>query len=304
MKRVVVLFAALALLPAGGAQAAHAPNDPYYSKQWGLKRIDAAAAWHRSEGKDVIVAVLDTGVSPHEDLPTRMTGWDAINNRSGANDVDIHGTHVAGIIAAARNNGRGIAGVAPKAKVLPVRVCEPNHCPAAWAGLIWAADHGAQVINMSLGPEMMAGAVLGAADPFEVYAAARGAVVVASAGNEGEPVCGHPGLTTICVGALDKVGGLAGFSNYGAAIDVVAPGVDIVSTIPWGYGSLSGTSMAAPFVSGVAALLIEMGATNVQAASIIMATAEDRGLPGYDHTYGWGVVDAKAAVDLCAQICP
>jgi subtilisin family serine protease len=133
-----------------------------------------------------------------------------------------------------------------------------------------------------------------------------GALVIASAGNSSTPICGFPAANpaVLCVGASDGLDGIADFSNYGVRLDVVAPGVGLWTTERAGlYTSFNGTSAAAPVVSGVAALLMSMGATNIQAAQIIRLTAKDLGLPGYDITYGFGRVDAKAAVDLCAQIC-
>jgi subtilisin family serine protease len=146
------------------------------------------------------------------------------------------------------------------------------------------------------------------------YATAMGSLVVVSAGNEATPVCSDPAINpaALCVGASDQMDRVAGFSNYGVRVDVVAPGVGIWSTcklpgVPTDSSHYfcpeDGTSASAPVVSGIAALLMSMGASNVLAATIIRATAKDLGNPGYDTTYGWGRVDAAAAVAMCQQIC-
>ena len=212
--------------------------------------------------------------------------------------------------AAVTNNRKGIAGAAPKAKIMPVRAfgAISGADPADVAdGVMWAADNGADVINLSLGAAIPV-------DPFVtdlqevslLYATAQGALVVAAAGNANQPFCSTPAFNpaVLCVGASDELDRLADFSNYFLRLDVVAPGTSILSTERFGYYSASqGTSVAAPFVAGVGALLMSMGASNFQAAQIIRSSAKDLGLPGYDNTYGFGRLDAKAAVELCKQVC-
>jgi thermitase len=327
-RRFQILGVALALTaavsavwPAGAAGAAATilkPNDPFYSRQWYLKRIGAPAAWKTTQGKGVTVAVVDTGVDfRHPDLKGHLLkGYDPIGKDNDPTDTQGHGTSVSGIIAAVTNNKVGVAGVAPKSKILPFRSCSVVGERACYDtegadAIMRAADAGAQVINLSLG-----GLVPALMDVAVAYATARSALVVVSAGNEALPFCESPGNnpTVLCVGASDKLDGLAKFeakpgespggSNYGVRLDVVAPGKNLWTTGRAGqYTDFSGTSGAAPVVSGIGALLISMGATNIQAAQIIRLTAKDLGLPGYDLTYGFGRVDAKAAVDLCAQIC-
>jgi subtilisin family serine protease len=232
-------------------------------------------------------------------------------------DTDGHGTLVAGVIAAAANNKTGVVGVAPKAKIMSLRAfpkfdteAGANQTDVAEA-IDWAVEHGANVINLSLG------ALVGG--PEQVLAVTRavasGVLVVAAAGNESTPLCGFPAAhpLAICVGATDKLDRPASFTNYGLRLDVVAPGSSIWST---GYSAkggptdqfrkyqaVPGTSFASPFVAGVGALLMSMGASNLQAALILRTSAKDLGLPGYDLTYGFGRLDAKAAVEMCAQIC-
>jgi thermitase len=304
---VAVALVATALVPAAGASGY--PNDPYFKGQWGLQRINSVASWKVATGKGVTVAVLDTGVNAVADLTGKVLpgGHDYVQGFGSPYDREGHGTYVAGIIAADTNNGIGVAGEAPDAKILPVRVLgnngegtSANFGPA----IQYAADHGAQVINASLGT---AGSPIdGTTDPVSVlYALAKGAVVVISAGNDAHQFCDAPAFDpgAICVGASDEFDRLAGFSNYGARLDVVAPGTDILSTSRFGYMSASGTSAAAPFVAGLAAQLMSMGANNILAGLIIRDTAKDLGLPGYDITYGFGRIDALAAVNLCKQIC-
>ena len=139
-----------------------------------------------------------------------------------------------------------------------------------------------------------------------IYAAAQGALVVAAAGNDATPFCGTPAFNpaVLCVGASDELDRLADFSNYFLRLDVVAPGTSIITTDKFGlYSATQGTSVASPYVAGVGALLMSMGATNFQAAQIIRSSAKDLGLPGYDNTYGFGRLDAKEAVELCKQVC-
>jgi subtilisin family serine protease len=186
-------------------------------------------------------------------------------------------------------------------------------------GIMWAADHGANVINISLGGYLTAIGDVGVPfisdwDVAVLYATARGALVVASAGNgvqnkvgyPGSPACASPAFdpAALCVGATDEYDMPAGFTNYGVRIDVMAPGVGIWTTSKFGFATPEqGTSLSSPMVAGVAALLMSMGATNVVAANILRATAKDLGNPGYDLTYGFGRVDAAAAVALCKQVC-
>ena len=213
-----------------------------------------------------------------------------------------HGTHVAGIAAAATNNGVGIAGIAPQARIMPVKVLDQYG--NGWysdiaAGIIYAADNGAQVINLSLGGKEDSQILRDAVD----YARNRGALVVAATGNDGGAVL-YPAAYAPCWRWPRPIGSdqVAYFSNRGSQVDVAAPGVDIYSTWPWvtGYFTKSGTSMAAPHVSGVAALIrSERPDLAVdQIAQIITSTAHDVADPGWDAATGWGRIDAYAAVKL------
>jgi subtilisin family serine protease len=213
-------------------------------------------------------------------------------------DVQGHGTHVAGIVAANADNGYGVVGIAPSAKVLAVRVLDAegsgNYSQVA-NGIVYAADQGADVINLSLGgpagAEVLRSAVL--------YAASRGAVVTCATGNDGADTIGYPARYDGCVavGATDRYDKRAGFSNRGSGIDITAPGAQVLSTtIGSGHEAWDGTSMATPYVSGVAALLVSQGLRRRAVIDTLRATARDLGASGADTTFGAGRVDAGAAV--------
>lgn len=318
-----LVFSIVAVAWPSPALAAVKVNDPMFNRQWGLRRIGAPDAWQTTQGAGATIAVVDTGVyGRHEDLAANFLPkkqYDAINDDSDATDLGAtgHGTYVSGVAAAVGNNRKGISGVAPKAKLMAIRASSAlaGYRGADVAdGVMWAADHGANVINLSLGNPMLPVDVF-LDDLLElavIYATVQGALVVVAAGNEALPYCTSPSFNpaVLCVGASDQFDQLAGFgrpgagSNYGVRLDLLAPGKSILSTDRFGfYTANQGTSAAAPFVAGVGALLMSMGASNLLAAQIIRGTAKDLGLPGYDITYGFGRLDAKAAVDLCKQIC-
>jgi len=280
-------------------------GDNRYPEQWGLPAIHAPAAWDISLGASaILVAVLDTGVdASHPDLIGRVDtalGRDFVNDDNDATDDNGHGTHVAGIIAATEGNG-GTVGVAPGCRVLPVKVMAADGTGDSYdiaAGIEYAADAGARVINLSLaGPsdQLMSDAVS--------YARSKGCVVVAAAGNEGSPDgADYPARYegVVGVGAVDRTGArwvyTRGGSNYGSGVDIAAPGVDILSTVPGGgYASVSGTSMASPFVAGVAALVWSVNATwsATQVEERVLSTAE--ALPA-SQQLGAGIVRADGAV--------
>jgi len=273
------------------------PNDPYFVDEWGLPAIGLPQAWSVSRGQGVIVAVLDTGVDvTHEDLAGQtVPGWDFIDGDGLPADTNGHGTAVAGIIAAATGNGIGMASVAPGARIMPVRVLDGagnGVDPVIAQGITWAVDHGARVINLSLGGEGWTDVLQVAIDD----AIARGAVVVAAAGNSGagSPV-EYPAAygPVLAVGALDVTGSRASFSNTGDALDIMAPGESILSTRPGTYGRGTGTSFAVPFASAAVALVIAAGGQ----ATRLTETARDLGEPGFDTYTGYGAVDLTAALD-------
>ncbi|MET8837533.1 S8 family serine peptidase [Micromonospora sp. NPDC004540] len=333
-----------ALVAAAAAPAQAAVNDPLYDKQWGLRQIHAEQAWATSTGAGVVIAVVDTGVDlGHPDLAAKLvpgatfvdcgTGSCGNGDWRGPNGVpdagDEHGTHVAGIAAAVTGNGVGVAGVARDAKVMPIKVLEAGSGSFAdiAAGIRYAADHGAKVVNLSLGaqPGTQALTLTGLESDVTAaitYAQAKGVAVIAAAGNETAPLCDTPAWEAgaLCVTATDRNEVKAWYSNLGVKADlkaVAAPGGaglvtcddDVWSTVPVGAGSatcghgdydaFAGTSMATPYVSGVAALLVAQGRSVANVYSVLMSTARTPivGLRGvYTPLYGWGVVDAQAAV--------
>ncbi len=289
-----------------GTMSTAGENDPMRPQQWALDQTSFENAWSATRGAGVTVAVIDTGVdAAHEDLGSVvLPGIDYIDaSRDGRYDPDGHGTHVAGIIAAQVNNGRGIVGAAPGVRILPVRVLDANGSGVSSnvaAGIIWATDHGARVINMSLG----GGPSPGMQIAIE-YALSKGTVVLAAAGNNGStdnaPVYPAAYPQAIAVAAFDENLNRAPFSNTGSYVDVSAPGNNILST--WStssnsYAVASGTSMATPYASAEAALIASehrsLSAASV--TSILEATARDAGARGNDPLYGHGLINPAAAV--------
>ncbi|MGK5678063.1 S8 family peptidase [Actinoplanes sp. URMC 104] len=287
-----------------------AGTDAYRSQQWDFSKISVSAAWPKSTGAGVVVAVLDTGVdAKHPDLAANLvSGYDAVADTAGvATDGNGHGTHVAGTIAAATGNGVGVSGIAPDTKIMPVRVLGADgsgYMSDTAEGIIWAADHGANVINMSLGSGSKVTAVSNAIS----YARSKGVVVVAAAGNEraqGSPTS-YPAADAgvIGVAATDSSDKVAGYSNAGSYVDVAAPGSGILSTYPTalggktGYATMSGTSMASPHVAAVAALLkaYNRNLTPDQVESALESSAVDLGTAGRDNDFGYGRIDAVAAL--------
>ena len=260
-------------------------DDPSYLQQWGLANAGFPAAWANGEdGTGETIAVIDTGVdATHEDLAGKVlqgfdfTVVDQTVSNYGRIDFNGHGTHVAGIAAATDNTLGGVGG-APGASILPVRVLSASG--SGWtsdvvSGIYWAADHGANVISMSLG-----GSSCGSAEHAAVaYAKAHGVVVVAAAGNNGTNVPIYPAGfddSVIAVGATTQANAKASFSNWGTPyVDIGAPGSEILSTYHGGYANLSGTSMATPFVAAAAALVLEQcpGLTPSQVQTRLMSSA-------------------------------
>ena len=239
------------------------PNDPDYKRQWALPHIQAERAWDEMGAlQPITVAVIDTGVCMrHEDLVGRVldNGYDFVDNDDDPEDVFGHGCSVAGIIAANIDNGLGIAGFAPNAAILPIRVLGPNGSGSmadVAAGIVYAADHGADIINLSLGSFVGSQVEKDAVD----YAVGKGVTVIASAGNSGGALPGYPARyeNVVAVGAVDPDGSRSSFSNKGG--DIWAPGRDVHTIyLNNGYKALNGTSFSAPYVSAMAAVLEGMG---------------------------------------------
>lgn len=352
MTRWTTPFAAAACavgLVATAGSAGAATDDPLRDKLYGLDQVHAEQAWADNRGEGVVVAVVDTGVDlGHPDLAGRLvpgadfvcgeqTGSCGDGNWKGQDGVgqesDVHGTHVSGTIAANADNGIGVAGVAPEAKVMPIKVLEDgsgtNEDIAE--GIRYAADHGADVINLSLGglPGTQIFSILGLDTTMKdaiQYARDKGTLTVAAAGNTSTLLCNDPAFSSdsICVGATDKNEMKSYFSELPVKLSgkgVAAPGgsgrllggdcsEDIISTVPRGtgtdecgegkdYAAFAGTSMATPHVAGLAALLYGQGRSMEEVEQAILTTARNPilGTRGtYSLLYGRGIVDAQAAV--------
>ena len=291
------------------------PDDQLYQQfQWDMRRIQVEQAWDLTTGDpNLIVAVLDTGVDEsHPDLAGKLVaGYDFLNDDPDPEDDSGHGTHNAGVIAAKSNNGEGIVGVAWGVRIMPIKVLNSNGVgpdSVIARGLIYAADHGARVINMSFGNPMASQLLAQAVR----YAYDKGAVLVAAAGNTAnqDNAAIYPAAydQVLAVAATDEEDEVPDFSQHHPYIGISAPGVGIVSTFWRGanygdYVSASGTSAAAPHVSGVAALVrsINPSLTNTQVKRILQETADDLGVPGRDEYYGTGRVNAYRAV-LAAKL--
>ena len=335
---VVLGICSLASAAPGQTQrdAAQAPNDPLFRHQWNLRAIQIPAAWAVSRGQGATVAVLDTGVAyttrgPYRRAPDLararfVAGWDFVDGDPYPNDVAprdgrrSHGTQMAAIIAQTADNAIGGAGVAPAAAIMPIRVLRPDLSGTVTAvarGLRFAADHGADIVNLSFEGLSQARAVTEAV----AYATAKGVTVVAASGNGGRPAVSWPAADpkVIAVGAVARDLTRAPYSNYGAALDLVAP-VGAGALGDSGYGPADGvvaqtlkgrastfcfcftasTSAAAAEVSGVAALLVGSGRARGPAAvrATLLRSARDLGPKGHDREHGAGLVQAARAVGI------
>lgn len=279
------------------------PDDPWYIDQWHLKKINAPTAWSTTSGNaNVIVAVLDSGVDgTHPDLAPKMVpGWNVYSKNSTTNDTGGHGTTVAGTVAAASNNGIGVASVAWGCKIMPVRIIDSSGYTSTSLvadGLTWAADHGARVANISFSPIVDSSTVTSAAKYFQ----SKGGVVTSSAGNLGNFVSTPENPYILTVGATDTNDVLASFSSSGNAVDLSAPGVLIRTTsLGGGYQSVAGTSFSAPIVAGVAALVMSANPSLSPAKiqDVLKQSADDLGAAGWDPSYGSGRVNAARALVL------
>ncbi len=332
------------------AHAFWVPNDPLYPYQWNFYNdkyggINMESAWEVSTGdRSVVVAVIDTGVAYEDYIDTAargrnrtvtyeqapdlaetnfVAGYDFVNDDPHPNDDEGHGTHVTGTIAQSTNNNIGVAGIAFNTSIMPVKVLDSRGAGTYTDiadGIYFAANNGADVINMSLGGSSASTTM----EDALAYAYNKGVTIVAAAGNDGSDVISYPAAYNayvIAVGATRYDETLAYYSNYGPGLDLVAPGGDTNvdqngdgfgdgilqqtfgnSPTDWGYYYYQGTSMATPHVAGVAALVIASGVTgpdNVR--QVLQSTAKDLGAPGRDNTYGWGRVDAAAALGYTAE---
>lgn len=322
-------------------------NDPLRKFQYSLDVMRVPEAWKITRGdRKVVVAVIDSGVdADHKDLKANLSsvGYDAYNSRKGTKYASTntlsrfggpfasfgHGTHVAGIIGAVGNNKRGIIGVAPESTIMPIKIFpsvidsvrrKPNErgsdqtailASAVAEGIVYAAEHGASIINMSLGFPYESQSLALAVN----YALQKGVTVLVAAGNErmeGSPVntlANLPGV--IGVGATDEEDKVTFFSNKGKYVSVSAPGWRVLSTMPSVFNGLisepyqymDGTSMACPNAAGVAALVksVNPGLTPAQVKEILEKSADDKGPKGYDESYGHGRINAARAVAMAAS---
>ncbi|MDY0091246.1 MAG: S8 family serine peptidase [Candidatus Vecturithrix sp.] len=308
------------------------PNDPMYAKQWNMNMLLMEEAWKIADGKGAVVAVIDTGVAfedykdkngvyhrvPDLAQTTFVRGYDFIDDDEHANDDHGHGTHVAGTIAQSTNNKIGVTGIAYKASIMPLKVLNRqgygNIADIAEA-IVYAADHGAHVINMSLGgpgeSQLMREAV--------EYAYKKGVTVVCAAGNESRNRASYPAAYPYALGvsSVGPDGELAPYSNYGKGIDIAAPGGNTRTNIEHGilqntigrsdptkdsYEYFQGTSMASPHVAGVAALLVSLGVKDpAKIEKILFSTATQK---KESSKYGAGIINAAVAVQAAGNLSP
>jgi len=293
----------------GGIAAKPTPTQPSEVLPWGVNRIDADLVWGTTTGDPIKVAIVDTGIDvKHPDLIDNLKGGvSAVGYTSSYNDDNGHGTHVAGI-AAAIDNEIGVIGVGPKIDLYAVKVLNrrgSGYLSDVIEGLDWAISNGMQVVNMSLGT---ASNVLLFQEAVQRVNAA-GIVQVAAAGNNyGAVIYPAAYSEVIAVSATDSSDAIASWSSRGPEIDLAAPGVSIYSTYKGQtYKTLSGTSMAAPHVAGTAALVLNSAISNydldgdgiwdpIEVQNKLQDRATDLGTTGFDNLYGWGLVNAAAAV--------
>ncbi|MES2948774.1 MAG: S8 family serine peptidase [Pseudomonadota bacterium] len=286
----------------GRVKSTLVPNDSYLGSEWHLTKIKAASAWDTTQGTGITIAILDTGVDPtHPDLVGNLVpGYNFYDNNTNTSDVCGHGTKVAGTAAASTGNGIGVAGVAGQAKIMPIRIAEAtNGCYGSYSaiasGLIYAADHGARVANVSYGGLARSATVQSAAQ----YLKNKGGLTFVSAGNNGIDESIIPTTTLIAVSATDGNDAKASWSSYGSFVALSAPGVGIWTTKNGGsYDAPSGTSFASPTAAGVAALMMAArpALDSTQLESLMYTSAVDLGVAGRDPYYGYGRVDATAGV--------
>jgi thermitase len=293
-------------------RALEVPNDLYFANQWGMAKVQATEAWNISHGSpSAKIAILDTGIDKdHEDLVAKTVS--RVNFTGTVSDDDLygHGTHVAGIAAAATNNVLGVAGLGYEASLMSVKVLDDSGSGYySWVanGINWAADNGAKVINLSLGGSSGSTTLKNAID----YAWSKGVVLACAAGNSGNTSPTYPAYYSNCLAtaATDSSDKKASWSSYGSWVDVAAPGVDIYSSFPnhpysinksLNYDYASGTSMATPQVAGLAGLLFgyNLGLTNSQVRSAIETYADD--IAGTGTYWSQGRINAYRSLSALA----
>ncbi|GAB4268036.1 MAG: hypothetical protein Kow0092_21660 [Deferrisomatales bacterium] len=337
LRRLAALPEVAAVEPDQPVWATYVPNDPLWSDQWNFQMVGAHTAWdvlaqalgaaRRGGDPSVVVAVVDTGVAYEDYGPYRMApdfagtrfvpGYDFVENDSHPNDDNGHGTHVAGTIAESTDNFTGAAGIAHGVSLMPIKVLDSvgsGSQSRVSDAIYWAVDHGADVINLSLGGDQTTVALRDALE----YARAHEVVVVAAAGNNGPGVLYPARYNDLCisVGAVDRQKKHAFYSNSGPELDLVAPGgggsdgivqqtFQTRNVTEFGYIGKIGTSMATPHVSGAAALLKSLGVSSPdEVERLLVATAQDLGAAGRDDLYGNGLLRAGEAVAAALGVSP
>ncbi|GEA29687.1 hypothetical protein CBE01nite_29180 [Clostridium beijerinckii] len=289
-----------------------AVNDPGYKYEWYISYTEADKAWPLIKQKrEINVAVLDTGVDyTHPDLKNRVLkskGYNFVDNNSDTMDDNGHGTHVSGIIAANANDNIGIAGIdgTLDVKIIPIKVLDSNgegDINDIVKGIKYAADNGADIINLSFGANEKSKLIAEAIS----YAKSKGVFVVAAAGNDNEDSdnISPAGDGAFTVAAMSYNYKKASFSDYGNCIKVSAPGVEILSTVPGGYEAWDGTSMAAPVATGIAAMVKaeDPNLSPSQIEDVLDSTAKDIMSKGKDKQSGYGLIDAYNAIKKVKQL--
>lgn len=275
------------------------PNDRFFEQEYGLRKPGYPRAWNMSRGATVRIGIVDSGVQAgHPDIRGKVADQrDFVDGDNRADDDIGHGTHVSGIAAANTDNRRGVAGGCPGCKILSAKIADRFSAPTdlrVAKGINWSSNHGAEVINLSLGGPQGSVAMRRAVN----RAWNRGAVIVAAAGNEGTFEKQYPAAyrRVMAVSATDRNDRRPSFSQRGGWLSVAAPGEEIISTVPGGYDLYSGTSMSSPNVAALSALLARQGRSNQVIRGRIQRTAVDLGPDGKDVNYGHGRINAARAV--------
>ncbi len=297
-----------AALGAAGPALASTSNDPLAPRQTHLTQVGAPTAWNTATGRGQTIAVVDSGVDlQHEDLIAKLVPGASFTGSPTAQDDCGHGTHVSGIAAASTNNGIGVAGIAPDAKIMPLKALsyDGTNCSgtgsAVGQAIRYAADNGASVVNLSLGSEIQF--ALGAGNKADIeYAWSKGVICVIAAGNQYVLGSGYTDVHAIIVTSVNADDTKSSFSSTNDSMWALsAPGNNILSTY-WYTGQKdqyaldSGTSMSTPVVAGAAAVLRSMGLTPQETVDRLLSTAKDLGTPGKDTTFGSGRLDLAKAV--------
>jgi len=287
----------------GGSSTASLTNDPSLGSEWYISKINAPNAWDTTMGEGVTIAIIDSGVdSTHPDLaPNIVPGYNFYDNNSDTSDVCGHGTMVAGTAAAVGNNSVGVAGVAGKAKIMPIRVGyqSTSGCMGSWSaitsGVTYAADHGARIANLSWADIPTSSSVMSAAQ----YMTSKGGLVFAAAGNSNIDPGYAIQTTVVMVSATDTTDAKASFSNFGNWVMLSAPGTNIYTTARGGgYAMNAGTSFASPVAAAVGAMVMSANPnlSPSQVQSVMNGAVADLGAVGRDPIFGYGRVDAAKAV--------